>query len=183
MLDAYMVLLLKPGKDPLDCASYRPIALLNMDLKISTKVLANRLVGVISSLVNIDQTGFMPGKSTDTNLRLFTHLQLLGPDAGTRIVVSIDIEKAFDSVDWGYMLRVLEVMGFGRIFRQWIALLYSNPRVAIRLGQNTSPFFSVCRGTRQGCPLSPFLFALMMEPLAVALRSSGLLEWVPSRNA
>lgn len=67
MLDVYMVLLPKPGKDPLECASYRPIALLNMDLKILTKILANRLVTVISSLVDIDQTGFMPGKSTDTN--------------------------------------------------------------------------------------------------------------------
>lgn len=174
MLDAYMVLLLKPGKDPLDCSSYRPISLLNTDLKILTKVLANRLVGVNPSLFNIDQTGFMSGKSTDTNLRrLFTHLQLPGSEDGTRIIVPIDIEKAFDSIDWSYMLRVLEVMGFGSTFRRWIMLLYCNPRVAIRLGQDVSHFFSVGRGTRQGCPLSPFLFALMMEPLEVALRMSS----------
>lgn len=54
MLDAYMILLLKPDKDPLECSSYWPIALLNMDLKILTKVLATRYAGVISSLVNID---------------------------------------------------------------------------------------------------------------------------------
>lgn len=68
MLEAYMVHLLKPGKDPMECSSYRPIALLNMDLKILTKVLATRLAKVIPSLVDIDQTGFMPSKSTDTNL-------------------------------------------------------------------------------------------------------------------
>lgn len=164
MLEAYKILLLKPGKDPLECSSYRPIALLNMDLKILTKVLATRRAGIISSLVDIDQMGFMPGKSTDTNLRrLFTHLQLPNLDSPTRIIVSIDIEIAFDSIDWQYMHTVLEKMGFGPVFRKWISLLCSNPKVMIRLGLNTSPFFLVGRGTRQGCPLSPFLFSFMME--------------------
>lgn len=64
MLEAYMIILPKPGKDPIDCSSYKSIALLNKDLKILTKVLATGLAGVISSLVDIDQTGFMPEKST-----------------------------------------------------------------------------------------------------------------------
>lgn len=103
-----MVLLLKPGKNPQECSSYRPIALLNMDLRILTKVLASRLAKVISTLVNIDQTGFMPGMSTDTNLRrLFTHLQL-DTDFPAKVIVSIDIEKAFDSVDWQYMQSIAE---------------------------------------------------------------------------
>lgn len=119
MLEVYMVLLLKPGKDPKDCASYRPIALLNTDLKILTKILALRLSTVLPSIVNIDQTGFMPGKSTDTNLRrLFTHLQLQSRNANSRVVVSIDFEKAFDSVDWRFMFKVLEIMGFGPNFRK-----------------------------------------------------------------
>lgn len=104
MMEAYMILLPKPGKDLTDCASYRPIALLNTDLKILTKILATRLAQVIQTVVNIDQTGFMPGKSTDTNLRrLFTHLQLPPNNSESRIVVSIDIAKAFDSVDWQFM--------------------------------------------------------------------------------
>lgn len=115
----------------------------------------------------------MRGKSTDTNLRrLFTHIQLPQTEMDTRIVVSIDIEKALDSVDWLFMFKVLEYMGFGAQFRRWISLLYKNPKVAIRMGSKISDFFPVRRGTRQGCPLSPFLFALVMEPLAIALRSS-----------
>lgn len=75
-------------------ASYRPIALLNMDLNFLTNVLATRLEKVITSIINIDQMGFMPGKSTDTNLRgLFTHLQLPPMESQTMIVLSIDIEK------------------------------------------------------------------------------------------
>lgn len=70
MYQAYIILMPKPGKDPKSCASYRPISLLNYDLKILTKVVAARLVKVLLSLVNIDQTGLMPpGKSTDINLR------------------------------------------------------------------------------------------------------------------
>lgn len=112
-----MVLIPKPRKDPTDCSSYRPIVLLKADLKILTKILATRLPKVISSLVDIDQTGFMPGKSTDTNLRrIFTHLRLPHACQSTRVLVSNDIEKAFDSVDWQYMHRVLEKMGFGLNF-------------------------------------------------------------------
>lgn len=173
MLEAYMVLLLKPGKDPQECASYRPIALLNTDLKILTKILALRLATVLPSIVNIDQTGFMPGKSTDTNLRrLFTHLQIKPGSYSARVVDSIDFEKAFDSVDWRFMFKVLESMGFGPRFWQWVSMLYRCPKVAVQLGPPVSEFFKVGRGTRQGCPLSPFLFAITLEPLAVALRSS-----------
>lgn len=173
MMEAYMVLLLKPGKDPQLCSSYHPIALLNSDLKILAKVLATRLAKVISTLVDIDQTGFIPGMSTDTNLRrLFTHLQMDNTEFPAKVAVSIDIEKAFDSVDWQYMHKVLENMGFGPGFRCWVNLLYSAPRMAVRLGTMVSDFFQIGRGTRQGCPLSPFLFALMMEPLARALRHS-----------
>lgn len=109
MLEAYMVLLLIPGKDLQECSSYRPIALLNTDLKILTKVLASCLAKVIPSLVDIDQMGFMPWKSTDTNLRrLFTNLQLDTPEVSEKVIVSIDIEKAFDSVDRRYMQSIGE---------------------------------------------------------------------------
>lgn len=135
MMEAYMVLLLKPGKDPTECSSYRPIALLNMDLKILTKILASRVAKVISTVVDIDQMGFMPGMSTDTNLRrLFTHLQLDVSESPAKVIVSIDIEKAFDSVDWQYMLKVLEAMSFGPGFRRWIAMLYSGLRIFLQLG-------------------------------------------------
>lgn len=152
-----MILLLKPGKDPTECASYCYIALLNTDLKILTKLIATRLPQVIPTIVNIDQMGFMPGKSTDTNLRrLFTHLQLSPTDSDTRIVVSTDIGKAFDSVDWTFMFKVLEVMEFRPQFRKWICILYRNPKVAIRLGSAVSDFFGWAGAPDRDacCPLS-----------------------------
>lgn len=170
-MEAQVILLPKPGKDQLACSSYTPIALLNQDLKILTKILATRLSKVIYTLVAIDQIGFIP-QSTDTNLRrLFIHLQTDHANPGAR-VVSLDMAKAFDSMDWNYMSAVLRHMGFGDVFRTWISLLYSKPMAAIKLGTSVSPQFAVCRGTHQGCPLSPSLFTLAIETLAIALRKS-----------
>lgn len=70
------------------------------------------------------------------------------------------------------MQTVLKVMGFGPGFCRWVTLLYGATKTAIRLGSLVSDFFQIGRGTRQGCPLSPFLFTLMMEPMARALRLS-----------
>lgn len=67
LMEAQVILFLKPSKDPLSCSSYRPIALLNQVLMILTKILASRLSPLIITLVDIDQTGFIPQKSTDTN--------------------------------------------------------------------------------------------------------------------
>lgn len=69
MSEAVIVIIPKTGKDPELCSFYRPISLLNVDAKILTKILANRLNAVILSLVHGDQTGFMPGKGTDINIR------------------------------------------------------------------------------------------------------------------
>lgn len=74
------------------------------------------------------------------------------------------------------MFKVLEAMGFGPQYRKWVSMIYRHPRVTVRLGSSVSEFFEVGRDTRQGCPLSPFLFALAMEPLAIALRSSGEIQ-------
>lgn len=79
--EAHVVLLPKPDKDPLYRSSYRPIALLNMDLKILTKMVANRLMKILDHLISPDQTGFKPKKATDINIhRVYTNTQIDGGD-------------------------------------------------------------------------------------------------------
>lgn len=75
-------------------------------------------------------------------------------------------------MDWQYVHKVLELMGFGVHFCRWVALLYGSLQVVIRLEFCFPLFFPIGRGMGQGYPLSPFLFAVMMEPLVIALRSS-----------
>lgn len=89
-----------------------------------TKMLTGRLSKVITTLIDIDQTGFIPAKSTDTNLRrLFANLQIAYPTQGLEWWSPFDIEKAFDSVDWTYTTSVLKCMGSGFQFMAWISLL------------------------------------------------------------
>ena len=104
MTRANIILLLKPGKDPLDPGSYRPISLLQSDVKILAKALAMRVNKVILSIIHPDQAGFMPRSSTATNLRhLYLNMQTPSESAGRRALLSLDANKAFDSVGWRYL--------------------------------------------------------------------------------
>lgn len=172
LTEATIILLHKSGKDPLKCNSYRPISLLNSDIKIFAKIIASRLETVISDLVSQDQTGFIPGRHSFTNIHRVLHvMHSSASSAVPEIIVSLDAEKAFDRVEWEYLFKALEKFGFGQEFISLIRLLYSHPKAAVVTNNIRSQPFSLSRGTRQGCPLSPLLFALAIEPLSIALKN------------
>lgn len=87
-------------------------------------------------------------------------------------VVSLDAEQAFDQVEWKYIFAALEKFGFGLKFMNILKMLYARPQSSVITNHERSPPSSFHRGTRQGCCLSPMLFALALEPLAIAIRAS-----------
>ena len=87
-------------------------------------------------------------------------------------MISLDAEKAFDRVEWEYLFPVLKKFGFGDTFIFWICLLYSSPKASVHTNDVYSDYFALGRGSRQGCPLSPLLFAIAIELLSITLRSS-----------
>ena len=126
-------------------------------------------------MVSSDQTGFIKSRTAADNIRRLLHIIDAAPGCETPMsVLSLDAMKAFDRLEWSFLWSVLEAMGFGSTFIGMVKVLYSNPSARVLTGQTFSSLFPVCRSSRQGCPLSPALFVLSLEPLAQAVRLSNL---------
>uniref|UniRef100_A0A8C5GMF3 Reverse transcriptase domain-containing protein n=1 Tax=Gouania willdenowi TaxID=441366 RepID=A0A8C5GMF3_GOUWI len=181
MNTANIKLLLKPDKNPMLPSSYRPISLINTDIKIISKALTSRLEKVVQSIIYQDQTGFIKNRHcTDNVRRLFNLINMAQNSKKKTIILSLDAEKAFDRVNWSFLLAVLDRFGFGDSFIQWISTLYSKPKASVTTNKITSQSFTLQRGTRQGCPLSPLLFAIFVEPLASAVRQNSVIRGIHS---
>ncbi len=89
------------------------------------------------------------------------------------LVISLDAEKAFDRIEWPYLFHTLHKFGLGEHFIKWVKLLYNEPLSAMLTNGCRSSTFKVGRWTRQDYPLSPLLFALIIEPLAEAIRTNN----------
>lgn len=169
--EALISLIVKKDKDPTQPGSFRPISRINVDCKILTKVLAMRQESVLAHLIYSDQVGFIKGRSSSDNVKRLLHLIQLNRDESTPIAAfSLDAQKAFDRVEWGFLWHTLGTFGFGEGFIKWVSVIYSDARAIVMTNGLTLPFFGLTRGTKQGDPLSPLLFTLFLEPLAIAIQ-------------
>ncbi len=176
--EASISLLLKKDRDPASFGSYRPVSLLNVDCKILAKVLAVRLQNVMSSIISLDQTGSTLGRYSFFNTRRLLNIIFSPASNIPEVIVALDAEKAFDRVEWGFLFFILEKFGCDSNFISWVKLLYAAPSASVNTNGVHSAYFSLKSGTRQGCPLSPLLFNLAIEPLAIWLRSQDEFEGI-----
>ena len=165
-------LLYKAKGDLSDLANYRPLSLLNVDVKIFTKALTNRLKQVLPTIIHPTQT-VIEGRRIDYNVHLLRDLiQLSNTQNLEAAFIFLDQEKAFDRVNHDFLFRTLHAFGFGQTFIQWIRLLYSNATTRVKVNGYLTTRIPLRRGVRQGCPLSPLLYVLIIEILALQLRAN-----------
>ena len=86
------------------------------------------------------------------------------------MIISLDAEKAFDKIQHPFMIKVLERLGIRRSYLHIIKAIYSKPTANIKLNGEKLKAIPLKSGTRQGCPLSPYLFNIVLEVLAIAIR-------------
>ena len=141
-----ITLLFKKG-DRLDRKNWRPITLLNVDYKLCARTLAGRLLKVIHHVVHSDQTCGIPGRFIGENVSFLRDVVDITSELNLpAAILSLDQEKAFDRVDWGFLFLTLEKMGFGQSFIRWVRLLYTRARCSILINGYSSPVFYPSRG-------------------------------------
>ena len=163
--------------------NWRPISLLNVDYKIASKALALRLKKVISAIINNAQTGYVEGRFIGENIRLISDILNFTADQDIEgIALFIDFEKAFDSLEWEYLFKALDIFQFGPDFKIWVKILYTNISSCIINNGFASEPFTLKRGVRQGCPLSGLLFILAAELLSCSVRANDHIKGIRVSN-
>ena len=153
--------------------NWRPISLLNVDYKLLSKVLAKRMELILPKLIHTDQTGFISGRYIGQNIRLLSDIMEFSDSKKIQgNLLFVDFEKAFDTLEWSFILKTLEAFNFGDNFKKWVSVLYNNAQSSIMNGGFMTNYFEISRGVRQGCPLSPSLFILAVELLALKIRQN-----------
>ena len=147
----------KKERDKRLIKNWRPISLLNLDTKLLSKALANRMKDVLPSLVNENQIAYVKGRFISEGGRLILDI-IESTDIFQKsgYLFTVDIEKAFDSVNRVFLIAVLEHFGFGQSFIKWIKIMLKNQESCVINGGKISKYFKLERGTRQGDPISAY---------------------------
>ncbi|KAE8707901.1 hypothetical protein F3Y22_tig00110370pilonHSYRG00013 [Hibiscus syriacus] len=157
-------------RNPESIEDYRPISLVDSLYKIISKILSRRLVSVIKDLVSPSQFAFIPGRQLLDCAFLANEVIDYWRKKGRKgVVFKVDFRRAYDSVEWPILLRLLRTMGFRDGWISWIDLCISSASISVLVNGSPTNEFKLGKGLRQGCNLSHLLFNIVGELLDLML--------------
>ncbi|CAL0325442.1 unnamed protein product [Lupinus luteus] len=170
---SFIVLIPKNGC-PQGLGDYRPISLIGCIQKIISKLLAGRLKKVIPLVISDCQTAFIKDRYILDGVIIANEIidEASRKKDGNCFIFKVDFEKAYDSVNWGFLLYMMDRMGFCPTWRNWIMSCLQSNSVSVLVNGSPTSEFSMCRGLRQGDSIAPFLFLIVAEGLAGIMRSA-----------
>ena len=148
-----------------------------------SKVIASRIKSVLSNIIHHNQTGYVKDRFIGETIRsIYDIMDYTVEESIPGLLIFIDFEKAFDSVEWDFLFKCLEAFNFGSDFLHWIKTFYKNVQSCIMNNGTASNYFPLERGVRQGDPLSPYLFIVVVETLAIAIRQNQDIKGISIEN-
>ncbi|XP_020250145.1 uncharacterized protein LOC109827551 [Asparagus officinalis] len=162
--------LVPKSKEATSIQDYRPISCCNVIYKIISKILSNRLKLVVGELISNNQHAFLQGRQIgECSLLAHELLRDFSKKHGKRACFKIDLHKAFDSINREFVYYIMHCMGFPPIWINWIKECLSTPSFSVLLNGSSTGFFQSNRDIRQGDPLSPYIFVLVMEFWSISM--------------
>ncbi len=133
--------------------------------------MANRIKPILKEVISDTQKGFPKGRYIGECSRSVLDIILRAEEEEIPgLLILLDFEKAFDTIEWSFIQKTLTFLGFGESFCHWVKSLYTNLTSCIINNGHCSDFFSLERGVRQGDPLSPYLFIMVIELLSARIK-------------
>ncbi|GJU17615.1 RNA-directed DNA polymerase, eukaryota [Tanacetum coccineum] len=168
--NASFIALIPKVADAKFVTDFRPISLIGSIYKVITKILADRLSLVISDLISDTQSAFVANRQIlDGPFIMNEVLDWCKRKRKKALFFKVDFAKAYDSIRWDYLLDVLHAFGFGPNWCKWIQGIFSSAMASILVNGSPTSEFPFFRGLKQGDPLAPFLFILVMESLHLSV--------------